>query len=78
MITQSMETQIIVIFTFLIGARPFIPQLLAILILEQLSSAFLAVAIRGDKDEFHSRFYNRRWLSRIQAVSYTHLRAHET
>ena len=66
MITQSMETQIIVIFTFLIGARPFIPQLLAILILEQLSSAFLTVAIRGDKDEFHSRFYNRRWLSRIQ------------
>ena len=69
-----METQIIVIFTFLIGARPFIPQLLAILILEQLSSAFLTVAIRGDKfhprfyNEFHPRFYNRRWLSRIQCI----------
>ena len=60
MITQSMETQIIVIFTSQIGARPFIPQLLAILILEQLSSTFLTAKLGTWADGSQARDARRR------------------
>ena len=58
------------IFTSQIGARPFIPQLLAILILEQLSSAFLTVATQGENDEINSRFYFRRWCTVGSSAEY--------
>ena len=48
------------IFAFLIGARPFIPQLLAILILEQLSSTFLTAKLGTWADGSQARDARRR------------------